>query len=97
MTIYILNYNNYYNRILKKERTLEDYADSVIYYLSDVNFNPNDNVNTKLIFGAGEYDGKGDYLLVVDKNNEIVSRWFILEAVRTRQGQYELSHNRYTP
>lgn len=48
MTLYVLNYNNYYNRILKKEDTLSAYLDSnKVYELSGVNFNPNDGVNTE--------------------------------------------------
>ena len=51
MTLYILNYNNYYNRILKKEDTLSAYLgannENLVYDLSGVNFNPNDSVNTE--------------------------------------------------
>lgn len=32
------------------------------------------------------YDGSGDYLLVCDDQNNIVSRWFIIETNRTRGG-----------
>jgi hypothetical protein len=96
MTLYILKYNNYYNRILKKEATLEAYMSHVLYELQQVNFNPNDHIYTEHIIGAGDYDGRGDYLLVVDDYNEIVSRWFIIEAVRTRGGQYKLELYRDT-
>lgn len=96
MTLYILNYNNYYNRILKKEDSLEAYLENVIYYLDSVNFNHNDNVYTEHIIGVGDYNGTGDYLVVTNEYNEIVSRWFILEAVRTRGGQYKLELYRDT-
>lgn len=96
MVLYILEYNNYYNRILKKEDSLQAYIPKVIYTLSQVNFNPNDHIYTEHIIGAGDYDGKGDYVLVVNDYNEIVSRWFILEAVRTRSGQYKLELYRDT-
>lgn len=95
-TIYILNYNNYYNRILKKEETLEDYQDYVIYTLPETNFVPNDGVNTQHDIGSNAqmYDGSGDYLLVIDGSNTIQSRWFIIDAVRTRGGQYSLTLRR---
>ena len=96
MTLYILNYNNYYNRILKKEESLEAYLEKVVYEMPSANFNPNDNIYTEQIIGAGTYDGSGDYLLVVNELAEIVSRWFILEAIRMRAGQYKLQLYRDT-
>lgn len=96
MTLYILSYNNYYNRIIKKESNLEDYMPSVIYEINGVNFNPNDNIYTEQILGSGDYEGQGDYLLVVNEYSEIQSRWFILEAKRTRAGQYILQLYRDT-
>lgn len=100
MTLYILNYNNYYNRIVKKYNTTQEYLDNVevIYTLNDTNFNPSDNVNTTHDFGwslaTDNYEGNGDYLIVVDDNNYIVSRWFILDSVRDRGGQWTLSLRR---
>lgn len=40
------------------------------------------------------YSGVGDYFLVVDEFNQIVSRWFIIEQVRDRAGQYTLTLHR---
>lgn len=94
MTLYILNYNNYYNRLVKKEASLEDYQPYVIYELLNTNFNSNDCVSTQHIIGTGEYSGKGDYVLVIDEYSEIVSRWFIIEAKRTRAGQWLLDLKR---
>ena len=94
MTLYILNYNNYYNRLVKKEASLEDYQPYVIYELLNTNFNPNDGVDTQHIIGTGEYDGKGDYILVANEYSEIVSRWFVIETKRTRAGQWLLDLKR---
>lgn len=114
MTIYVLSgFNNYYNRIVKKEDTVEGYQPYVHYTLEEPNFVPNDNVDTKQVIGTYDYDGTGDYLLVTesrqvliddDPNDNIppklvwkeviVSRWFIIESVRTRSGQYELTLHR---
>lgn len=93
MTLYILQYNNYYNRILKKEETLEAYQEYVYYMLDKVNFVPNDGVNAMHTIGVGDYDGKGDYLLVCSEQG-IDSRWFIIDAVRKRGGQYDLTLRR---
>ena len=95
MTLYVLNYNNYYNRILKKFDTINKYADYVIYTLNGTNFNPNDGVNTTHVIGATvPYNGEGDYLLAVDEFNNIVSRWFIIDGARIRGGQYQLTLRR---
>lgn len=94
MTLYILKYNNYYNRLVKFENTIENYEPYITYTLESTNFVPNDSVNTQHTFGTGDYDGTGDYLLVVNEFNEIVSRWFIIDSVRTRAGQYVLDLRR---
>ena len=87
MNIYLLNYNNYYNRICKKEDTLTDYLE---YQVGDtiqgVNFNPNDGVNTELIVNTNQ---RANYLLAVE-DNIINSRWFIIESTRLRNGQHKL-------
>lgn len=94
MTIYILKYNNYYNRILKRELSIASYTEFIHFVYERVNFNPNDGVDTNLVVGAGEYDGEGDYLIVADDRDQIKSRWYIIEAVRTRAGQYQVSLHR---
>lgn len=93
MTLYILNYNNYYNRIIKKLDTVSEYLDYEVYTLETTNFNPNDNVSTQHDFGSSlsTYDGTGDYLLVVNGTKEIVSRWFIIDATRIAGGQWRLT------
>ena len=106
--ILIFNYNNYYNRIIKKENTIGAYktAGSLVYNNGDnvTNFNPNDGVTTSLIIGTKiadgtGYGGNGDYVLVVDDQHAQdtdapVSRWFIIEHERTRQGQFNLTLKR---
>ena len=96
--IYIYNYNNYYNRQVKKESNVAAYGDPV-YYQSSINFNPNDGVNTTVTVGmvSSPYDGSGDYLLYTEDDAtgvEIVSRWFIIDATRIRKGQYEVTLRR---
>ena len=92
MNIFIFNYNNYYNRILKINNTIEKYG-MPIHALYDVkDFNSRDMVNTEHLFGSNinSYDGSGDYAVITDENNTIISRWFIIEATFLRQGQWKL-------
>lgn len=91
MNLYFLNYNNYYNRIVKKEDTLEDYLD---YLLGEpvqgvINWNPNDGVSTTQILNSWQYDTP-DYMLAVTEDGEIDSRWFVIESQYLRNGQYQV-------
>ena len=92
-TLIFLTYNNYYNRIVKKEETLQDYLEYELFRLSATNFNPADGVNTTHIVNMA--DGLyPDYIIIVDEYNQIVSRWFIIESDRIRGGQYTLTLHR---
>lgn len=92
-TLIFLTYNNYYNRIVKKEETLQNYLDYELFRLSATNFNPADGVNTihRVNMADGLYP---DYVVAIDEYNEIVSRWFIIEADRVCGGQYDLTLHR---
>ena len=97
MTLYLLKFNNYYNRLVKAYDRLEYYKPYVVYTLNATNFNPADGVNTNHVVGVGNvevYDGAGDYLIAVEGTDTIVSRWFIIESTRTRAGQYQLTLHR---
>lgn len=94
MTLFVLRYNNYYNRQVKIEDNLNDYLAASAYATSidDVNFNPNDGVNTTQVLNSLDLDLTNvDYAILYDAlSDTIVSKWFILEADRTRSGQYLL-------
>lgn len=109
-TLYILSgFNNYYNRMVKLPGdTKEDYPQE-IYTLDATNFVPNDGVNTEHVVGTYDYNGEGDYLLVTEMQQVpiddkdpptlvwkeiVVQRWFIIDSVRNRQGQYTLTLRR---
>ena len=104
MQLLLLHYNNYFNRIIKKEDTVAAYmnADSNYRVASNINFNPGDGVNTSLVLGCGAngtlFDVEEfDYLVayeIVDNVSVIRSRWFVLEQDRKRDGQYELTLKR---
>lgn len=96
MNIYLLNFNNYYNRQVKIYSLLSGYLNfmSTSSAIGDqnpiqgVNFIPNDGVTAEQVIN---WNGQNpDYMIVAD-GNTIVSRWYIVESVRLRSGQYHLS------
>lgn len=84
MTTYILNYNSYFNRVVKKHDNLIEYMSDVIYYESQISFNPGDGCDTKFVAGrqGNPYDGSGNYLIYSEDNEHITSRWFIIDQTR---------------
>lgn len=104
-TLYLLDYNNYYNRIVKKENSLSDYQNYLVKYkgaqndsngntavITGVNFIENDFVDTQQVVNWG-----GDlpnYVIVVNEDNSIASRWFVVNTIRTREGQLKLTLHR---
>lgn len=93
MTILTLKYNNYFNRLVKIGSDLSAYSPFIKNRINNVNFNPADGVNTIQIINAPENE-IGDYLLVIDDTGTLISRWFILDDTRLRNGQYELQLRR---
>lgn len=92
-TVYLLKYNNYYNRIVKKEDTLGAYLtqDYLLNTFENVNFVPADGVDTTLTVN---HEGTNpDYVVIAD-GNDIESRWFVVEADTIRGGQYKLTLHR---
>lgn len=91
MNIYFLNYNNYFLRKVKKIITIDDISKGWLFATVNANFNDNDGVNASLVMGdqSNPYESPmmPDYAVVVN-NGEISSRWFVLECVKTRKGQY---------
>ena len=92
MTLYLLQFNNYFNRQIKKRDTLEEYADYVVETIADVNFKPNDGYQTSQIVNLADLP-TADYLVAAN-GTEIVSRWFIMECSRLRGNQYKLDLQR---
>lgn len=92
MNLYLLQYNNYYNRIVKREQTIEGYQESALGIYTGINFIPNDGITTTQIINFTPTDGIfPDYLVVANDLGEIDSRWFITESKNTRKGQYNLT------
>ena len=89
MDLYLLQYNNYYNRQVKKFDTLQQYLVSPYYsgqVVEKVSFNPNDGINTEQIVNTNYVC---DYAILAD-GNQIVSRWFVIEVSRLRNQQWKL-------
>ena len=111
MNILLLKkFNNYFNKIVVKYDTLNEYKERSSSFLaySNVNFNPNDGVITELTVGNEiqqsankpldwEDSGNPDYLVcyeTVEGVDTIKSRWFITDSIRNRNGQYKLTLKR---
>lgn len=91
MTLYLLKFNNYYNRIIKRYETIAEYlsASVLLYTEENVNFNPNDGVYAEQILNYSGAD-MPDYLLV-ESEGMIIGRWFVIEAIRTRGWQFKVN------
>lgn len=89
-TLYILQFNNYYNRQIKKYDTLTEYIDNttVIDVITNTDFYKNDGVNTSIIIPE-IYSVAPDYCVVYNNNSQsIESRWFIMETKFNSGTQY---------
>ena len=92
---FLERFNNYFNRKLIRKETLLDYINSSKDHfvplsegqvMTAFDFNPNDNITTEIICNDVPFDP--DYFLLLDDEEEIVSRWFVLEQKRNRKGQW---------
>lgn len=96
MNLAILVYNNYFNRIVKiAGRLAEDYfrvARRYQAFAQSLNLKPNDSIYTTIILNSPEFDS--DYLIEYGEDGIVSSRWFVMEMVRKRGGQYELTLRR---
>ena len=93
--IYLLQFNNYYNRTVKRYGTTQQYLDNatVCGYIRNVNlWNPNDGVDTYIETDTETY-AIPDYLIVTS-GETIICRWFVKEAKRIMGGQYGLTLHR---
>lgn len=94
--LYFYNYNNYYNRIVKKETSLLNYG-TPTYSIKSANFYEADGVNSKHTINLQSTDVdyfNANYLIVCDNNDNIISRWFVTETDHNRNRQFILSLRR---
>lgn len=83
---FLQKFNNYFNRKIIKFTSLGEYTSASEDFFIPVDsnnsmlpfdFNPNDNVTTEII--ANDVPFSPDYFLLLDSEQNIVSRWFITE------------------
>ena len=93
---FLWNYNPYYNREIKYEKTIDDYINAVnaTTRMFGYNFNIADQVNASIIVNIDEV--AANYLIVEDQAapNTIHSRWFIIDTFWMRQDQWQLTLRR---
>lgn len=80
---------------MKRENTLLAYQslDESNAIIENYNFVPNDGITTTLVLPMNVKDSQ-NYALVCNEDDEIESRWFIMESVRTRDGQFRVTLQR---
>ena len=92
MNLYFLKHNNYFNRRYKPITSLT--GATVLGYLYNVsNFDPADGIDTMQETAYETLTDIPDYMLVME-GEEIVSRWYVIEAKRIRGGKYRLTLHR---
>lgn len=103
-TIVLMNYENYYNRRCLPPKAMlinplnpgsGDYYYETFTTFSNINFNPNDGVNTELVIN---WDGEMPNYLIVAESYPLLqptdTRWYVLNSKRTRSGQLVLTLRR---
>ena len=97
-TIYLLQFNNYFNRTVKGEHfySLENYTSAgatIVGQITNMSlWNPNDGVDTTITSNLG-LTAIPDYCIVCENSN-VVQRWFVTEAKRLQSQQYQLTLHR---
>ena len=100
--IYLLSYNNYYNRQVKKEfTTIAQYINAGYQVGLDIlnhNFEFKDGINSELIVNQAFVEGEPDYVLIAERNVDGTdgdfSRWFIIDSDKIRGNQYKFTVRR---
>ena len=92
--VLLSGYNNYYNRIYKRENTIQEYIDASSEYVvfqDGMNFEYRDGVSTEKLFNTGAFTGEPNYLLLKENANDTVpsSRWFVVDWEMVRGHQYK--------
>ena len=97
-TIYLLQYNNYFNRTVKGEhyRYASEYTSDggakIVGQITNMSlWNPNDGVDTTITSNLG-LTAIPDYCVVSE--NYVIQRWFVTEAKRLQGQQYRLTLHR---
>lgn len=99
-TIYLLQYNNYFNRTVKGESyyIIGNYTANgakIVGQITNMSlWNPNDGIDTTITSALG-LTAIPDYCVVCDGIN-VLQRWYVVEAKRLQGQQYRLTLHRDT-
>lgn len=90
MTIYLLQYKNYYNRKVGRFDSVAEYYNNttVLTEFTNINFTWADGLTTKLVIN---WDGAYPDYLIAEEVDGTLSRWYITESKYNARGQFELS------
>ena len=97
-TVYLLQYNNYFNRTVKGEAfyNIDNYTANgatIVGQITNMSlWNPNDGVETTITSTLG-LTAVPDYCVVCD-GVTVLQRWFVIEAKRLQGQQYRLTLRR---
>ena len=96
-TIYLLQFNNYFNRTVRGPySSIGDYTSNgatIVGQITNMSlWNPNDGVDTTITSSLG-LTAVPDYC-VVEEGTVIIQRWFVIEAKRIQGQQYRLTLHR---
>lgn len=91
-TLYFIEYNNYINRRVEIESSLAAYTLNPSYVAADVNFNIADGIMTTQTVNSPD---TAIYNYMVEaQGGKLKSRWFVIEKLKTRLGQYRVTLKR---
>ena len=95
-TVYFYKFNNYYNRIIKRYDTIEEYNNNATLLGSQANCNfvHGDGVNSEFYWNKGVNDTDTPDYVVVDDYKGNISRWFVTNSFKTRDRQDKLTLRR---
>ena len=99
-TIYLLQFNNYFNRTVKGESyyIIGNYTSAgatIVGQITNMSlWNPNDGIDTTITSNLG-LTAIPDYCVVCD-GVTVLQRWFVVEAKRLQGQQYRLTLHRDT-
>jgi len=68
------------------------FKDRIFKIDENINFNPNDDIAAEIL--SNDISFHPDFLLVLDNENNIISRWFVIHDLRARNGQYKFQLQR---
>lgn len=86
--LFLQSFSNYASRKILRFESREEYiAGRLFCELSTNNFNPNDGVQADAIVNWSR-NWEPDYMVFLEDGGTISTRWFVMEWIRTRAGQY---------